>query len=385
MAGFIIVMIFLLCAIGGAGYYVAHRIHQGLAGVFPNAPVWPVLVFFALMTLLMVFSFAGSVLSIPAQVKSILGVVGFGWMGIFVYLLLYTAAVDLISLIPRLAKLSFTSFANFKTLMSAAVLLLTTITSILGFWNARQIRHVSYEVQLKGRTDISDMNIVLISDLHLGSVGSESRLDDIVAEVNALKPDLICIAGDFFDTDFASIADPEKAIATLKALRSTYGTYACLGNHDAGATVSKMTDFLSQAGIHLLKEEYTVIDDRLVLVGRLDGSPIGYYAEYVRGDIADIYAREDASLPVIVLDHNPGNIHQYSDEADLILCGHTHKGQLFPAGLITNAMYDVDYGYYRKDAHSPQVIVTSGVGYWGMPMRVGTQCEIVKIRCISEV
>ena len=67
-------------------------------------------------------------------------------------------------------------------------------------------------------------------------------------------------------------------------------------------------------------------------------------------------------------------------EADLILCGHTHKGQLFPANIITNLMYTVDYGYYQKDAQSPQVIVSSGVGYWGMPMRVVTQCEIVSIK-----
>ena len=43
-------------------------------------------------------------------------------------------------------------------------------------------------------------------------------------------------------------------------------------------------------------------------------------------------------------------------------------------------MYEVHYGYYQRDAQSPQVIVTSGVGYWGMPMRVGSDCEIVTVR-----
>ena len=74
----------------------------------------------------------------------------------------------------------------------------------------------------------------------------------------------------------------------------------------------------------------------------------------------------------------------YTNEADLILCGHTHKGQLFPARFVTNAMYTVDYGYYQKDSQSPHVIVTSGIGYWGMPMRVGTNSEIVSIKIVKE-
>ena len=68
---------------------------------------------------------------------------------------------------------------------------------------------------------------------------------------------------------------------------------------------------------------------------------------------------------------------------DLLLCGHTHRGQIFPGSLITDRMYTVDYGYYRADDASPQVIVSSGVGTWGMPMRVGTDCEIVKINLHS--
>ena len=384
MVGFIIVMVVLLCTIGGASYYIAHRIYQGILGLFPNAPFWPVMVFIALMTLMMILAFAGSVFSLPAGIKYILNCIGFSWMGIFIYLLLYTVAVDLVALVPRLMKLSFASFPIFKSYMSAAVLVLTAITSICGFWNARSIEHVSYEVPLTGKADISDLNIVLISDLHLGSVGSEERLENIVNEINALHPDIVCIAGDFFDTDFGSIRDPERAIATLKTLRSTYGTYACLGNHDAGKTVPKMTAFLKECDIHLLMDEAVTVDNRLNIVGRLDSSPIGDYGSQQRQDISEFFTAEAPSLPVIVLDHNPANIRSYSNEADLILCGHTHKGQLFPGSLITGAMYDVDYGYYQKDSHSPHVVVTSGIGYWGIPMRVGTQCEIVSIHCVSQ-
>ena len=195
-----------------------------------------------------------------------------------------------------------------------------------------------------------------------------------------MKPDLICIAGDFFDTDFGAISQPEQAIQTLKQLSATYGVYACFGNHDAGQTADAMRDFLSRCGIVLLEEDYTLIDQRLILVGRADSSPIGEGVQ--RNSIQQILTDAPTGLPVVVMDHNPANLAEYDSRVNLILSGHTHKGQVFPGNLITNLMFDVDYGYYRKNDTSPQIIVTSGVNYWGMPMRVGTNCEVVQIRII---
>lgn len=380
----LIVILLLLSVLAGASYYLAYRLHQGFAVFFQRLRFWPVLVFVCALTALLLLSFGQSMLPFPKGIKNVLGLLGGYGMGILLYLLLFTAVADLLVLIPKLMKLSFTTHHLFKGFVTLGVLLLTLITCICGFVNARRIDHVSYNIHLQNKKDISDLTLVMISDVHLGAIGSESRLEEIVDQINARKPDIVCIAGDFFDTDFSSIQDPEAAIQILRGIRATYGTYACLGNHDGGKTHDQMVDFLRQANIHLLQDSYTVIDDRLVLVGRLDASPIGGYGDQQRKPLSEFFVREDPSLPVIVLDHNPANIREYSTEADLILCGHTHKGQVFPANLITDLLYTVDYGYYRKDAQSPHVIVTSGVGTWGMPMRVGTNCEIVTIRFACE-
>lgn len=380
----LIVILLLLSVLAGASYYLAYRLHQGFAVFFQRLRFWPVLVFVCALTALLLLSFGQSMLPFPKEIKNVLGLLGGYGMGILLYLLLFTAVADLLLLIPKLMKLSFTTHHLFKGFVTLGVLLLTLITCICGFVNARRIDHVSYNIHLQNKKDISDLTLVMISDVHLGAIGSESRLEEIVDQINARKPDIVCIAGDFFDTDFSSIQDPEAAIQILRGIRATYGTYACLGNHDGGKTHDQMVDFLRQANIHLLQDSYTVIDDRLVLVGRLDASPIGGYGDQQRKPLSEFFVREDPSLPVIVLDHNPANIREYSTEADLILCGHTHKGQVFPANLITDLLYTVDYGYYRKDAQSPHVIVTSGVGTWGMPMRVGTNCEIVTIRFACE-
>ena len=378
MRGFIGVFL-LLSVLGGACYYLAVRLYQGLACFFPEMRFWPIVVIVGAVVVLLVLGFVRGWMPLPQGVKHMLGWAGGYGMGICMYLLLFTAAADLFLLAPKLMKLPFTAHPLFKGFVTLGVLLLTAATCIGGFVNARNIRHVSYDIHLQGKQDLSDLKVVMISDLHLGSVGSENRLEKIVDEINGLTPDVVCIAGDFFDTDFGSIRDPDRAVETLHKLRSTYGVYACLGNHDGGQTHNQMKAFLEQANIRLLDDASTVIDDRLVLVGRLDGSAIGGYADAKRKPLSEFFLREDLSLPVIVMDHNPSHIDEYTTEADLILSGHTHKGQVFPGNLITNGMYTVDYGYYQKDADSPHVIVSSGVGTWGMPIRVGSNCEIVTI------
>jgi predicted MPP superfamily phosphohydrolase len=190
----------------------------------------------------------------------------------------------------------------------------------------------------------------------------------------------VLIAGDFFDNDFGAIREPEKAAELLRGLKTVYGVYACFGNHDAGAPYPQMLRFLQDSHIRLLADETVLIADKLYLAGRMDGSPIGGFGGQRRKALVEILTLEAKDLPVVVLDHNPAHLHEYGEETDLVLCGHTHKGQLFPGGLITQSMYEVDHGYYRRDENSPHVIVTSGAGAWGPPMRVGTDSEINLIR-----
>jgi len=204
-------------------------------------------------------------------------------------------------------------------------------------------------------------------------VGSERRFEKTVREINALSPDIICIAGDIFDSDLGAVRDRGRVKELFLSLEAP--VYAVLGNHDAGSTSGAMLELLREGGVRVLNNEYEVIDDRFVLYGRPDGSPIGGYDGILRsGDIPVL-----TGLPMVVMDHNPAYIREYDGLADLVLCGHTHRGQIFPGELITGSLYVCDYGYYRASGASPHVVVSSGAGTWGPPMRVGTSCEIVTI------
>ena len=378
---FIVIAIIMLLMLGLLTYYIANKLHGGIKAVLPKAPLWAVLVPLLLLTVCTLLGFM-RINAFPTVVKGVLEVISAYWMGAFVYLLLFCILADIVALILKLFKLPFVKNALFKGISAALVLVLAITTVVCGICNARDIDHISYEIKVDSVTDVSDLNIALISDVHLGAVGSESRLAEIVDEINSLKPDLVLIAGDFFDTTYTAITNPQKAIKTISRIEATFGTYACLGNHDAGETFNQMQSFFKQSNVILLNDSYTVIDNCLILVGRLDARSIGGYGDLKRKPFAEIGLKNDENLPVIVMDHNPQNIGEYNSDVDLIVCGHTHKGQIFPANIVTSLVYDVDHGYYRKDSQSPQVIVTSGVGYWGMPMRVGTNSEIVSIKLI---
>lgn len=360
--------------------YIGRRLYQGLARLAPRlkgrAFGWGYGTAAA--------AFLLSYLPLPQPIRWAALAFGGWWMGIWCYLLLWFVAADFALAIGRLARLvpsPLPSSVRFGAWLLAV--LLTIGFAGYGGWHATQIREVQYEVKLgDAEAGFPPLRIALISDLHLGAARSESRLEEIVARINRMEPDLVVMAGDIFNDDFTAIRDPERAGELLRQLKARYGVYASLGNHDAGRTLPQMLQFLEDSNITVLMEEYEVIGDRFVLIGRLDPSPIGGHGDRTRMPTDELLAGlegVDRKLPRIVLDHTPSRLGQYVDRVDLILSGHTHRGQIFPANLVTRLLYEVDYGYLKKEPAGPHVIVTSGAGTWGMPMRVATDCEIVEI------
>ncbi|TKC18825.1 metallophosphoesterase [Robertmurraya kyonggiensis] len=377
--GMVLGIILMLSLYGGMNFFIGRRIFQFLRFPFPhlNGKV------FAGIYIVLALSLMIGILPLPPEIKAIMSWIGSYWMGIFVYLLILLLVAELVILLGRLIKVIPRPIPKSIRFYKGAIVLLLTIGLVsYGMYNANQIKQVSYEIQTKESTMATEMKIVMISDLHLGAVNSEKHLESIVQGINNLDPDLVCLVGDVFNDDFNAIRNPDRAIELLKSIKATYGVYSSLGNHDGGNTFNEMTSFLQESNIKLLNDEYEIIDERLVLFGRVDPTPIGGFGDLKRKDTKDIMktvASLHTNMPVVMMDHNPANIEEYGNEVDLIISGHTHKGQIFPGNLITNALYIVDYGHYQKDAESPHVIVSSGVGTWAMPMRIGSNSEIVSI------
>lgn len=269
--GAIFAIIFILSFYGGTNYYIGKRILQGLIYLFPqmNGKVYAGIYFFIALSIIMAF------LPIPSGIKGIMSWVSAHWMGFFVYLLMLFLVTDLVIFLGGILKAIPNPLPpGTRFYGSLIVILLTTGLVCYGMYNANQIKQVSYEVEMQDTPLASEMQIVLISDLHLGAVKSEKNLESIVQGINNLEPDIVCLAGDIFNDDYYALRNPDRVIDLFKNIKATYGVYACLGNHDGGRTFNEMVGLLEQSNIKLLNDEYVIIDDQLVLLGRVDPSPM---------------------------------------------------------------------------------------------------------------
>ena len=322
------------------------------------------------------------------------------WLGVLVYTIMTVGIADGLRLLLKypLKNLNFPGrallFGNVGTAVVGVVcaVIITTV-SIYGMINAGNIQTTKYDISIdKKAGKLDSLNVVLIADLHLGYNIGCRHMEKMVEKINAQNPDLVVVAGDIFDNEYEALENPDRLAAILRGIQSKYGVYACYGNHDiqekilAGFTFGgkekkessvKMDKFLEKAGITLLRDEYTLIDNSFYLYGRPDYERPGRGIDE-RKSPQEITADMDLSLPVLVIDHEPRELQELADAGvDADLCGHTHDGQLFPGNLTIKLMWENACGYLKKDnMHS---IVTSGVGLFGPNMRVGTKSEICDI------
>jgi hypothetical protein len=194
-------------------------------------------------------------------------------------------------------------------------------------------------------------------------------MDRFVEKVNAVNPDIVLIGGDVLEGNRQGERRGEFE-AQFRRLKSKYGVYGVLGNHDLMGVGSDT--FFDRAGIRLLQDTVVRVEDAFYLVGRNDGRWGN------RKSIHELMERCDGSLPVIVLEHRPTDLEQVSRSGvELLLAGHTHNGQLFPVNVIAMRQYEVSWGYKLQDR--THVFVTSGVQVWGPPVRTAGVSEIMVI------
>lgn len=319
------------------------------------------------------------------------------WFGTFLYILLTIVVLDLLHIIIKHSSFLMQRLPDpqkiFLFVGSFCIIFVIGIT-LYGAHCARNIRTTSYHINIASETmNNESLKVVLIADLHLGQSIGHHHVEKMVKKINQVQPDLVCIAGDIFDNDFEALDSPEKITSALRNIQSTYGVYACYGNHDyeeailAGFTFSsdenvyigkKMEALLADANIKTLTDESVLINNQFYLIGRKDYSAKSKSNE-VRLTPEELTEGLDQNKPILVMDHQPKELEELAAAGvDLDLCGHTHDGQIFPGNIITRLMWENSYGHLQKGKmHN---IVTSGVGIFGPYMRIGTKSEIVEIQ-----
>lgn len=353
-------------------YYVGKRIFNGFNHILKINPIFFWIIFWFLSLAYIISMALNKYLS--SSLNDFLYLIGSYWLSILMYSLLTFPVIGLINYI-----LKRTNYNNDKIFIFETILIFTlfTIITLIGSFNARSSKVTSYNIKLENKTLNTPLNIVMVSDIHLGNLIKNSRLERLVSEINNLNPDIVLIAGDIIDSDINPFIDHNMAQEFSK-IKSKYGTFAALGNHDfLTNSEDKIVELLKENSVTVLRDNMILVDNNFYIIGR-DDSSIERLSATKRKSLGEITKDIDMSKPLIVIDHNPKDINESLDaEIDLQVSGHTHKGQIVPGNLVTNSLFEIDYGYLKKN--SLNVIVSSGYGTWGPPVRIGSRSEIVKI------
>ena len=266
---------------------------------------------------------------------------------------------------------------------------LAIISSLLylvpGYYLCHHVWQKDYNLHTE--KNIGSLKVAMFADSHIGTTFDGDGFAKHMKEIESQNPDILVIAGDFVD-DSSNKEDMLKACEALGQMNLKYGVYFAFGNHDEGYfnqrdfTAQDLRKALTDNGVHILEDDYELIDDRFYVVGRLDSDNAGrldinsLIGGYDRG--STFKENIDTSKYIIVLDHEPNDYDmEATSDADLVLSGHTHGGQMIPITYVGEwfGINDRTYGYERRN--NTDFIVTSGISDWEIKFKTGTKSEYV--------
>lgn len=301
--------------------------------------------------------------------NTILHIIGSFWMALFYLMVILLPVLHL-----TIWLLGFTKIPRIHIDRWARVIVFSIVIFVISFgvYNAYTPTVNQYDVTVEKEVEMESLNIVMASDMHFGVLSGKNHAKKMVEQINALQPDVVIFPGDIVDDDIDPFVDKNIA-EVLAQINAPYGVYASLGNHDKhNGPIEKLIDVIEEGNVTVLYDDSILIDDHFYIIGRKDRT------DRSREELSVLTANLDKSKPLILVDHQPYDLDVAQEQGiDLMLSGHTHYGQVFPGNLITGRIYENDWGYLQlEQLHS---IVSSGYGFWGPPIRIGSRSEIVQI------
>lgn len=293
------------------------------------------------------------------------------FINMFIFLFHFVLISLLVSLIFKIIK---NHNYDLATLISIVI---TIIYLGYGFYSAYNVRKTTYN--LTTNKNVEEIKIAQVTDSHLGTTFHATKFKDYILDIASQNPDLIVITGDFVD-DGSTKDDLIKSLEVFKSISLKYGVYFVFGNHDKGLmntrdfTESELRDELIKNNVIILEDKAVNLGDDIILVGRQDRSTSG------RKSAAELINDLDKNKYIIVLDHQPNDYEALSKtNADLVLSGHTHGGQMIPLGQIGLMLGANDriYGYEKRN--NTDFIVSSGISDWAIKFKTGVFSEYVMI------
>lgn len=283
-----------------------------------------------------------------------------------------TLALDFIKLILAFMGKAHKRYSLILRLpFEIAIIALAAFLSYTSINNALKVPQIQ-NVDIKIATLKQDLKIAMLTDIHLGKNLHEDFLKKLIFKVNEQKPDMVVIVGDLVD---ANPKDLKSYISRLNDLKSHYGTFYALGNHEYYHGINEVLNLLkTQTNMKILVNKNLDLGFiNIAGLGDLAGLQKGLFAP----DLARVKVDLNTSKPSILLTHQPKTAGLYDlSDFDLILSGHTHGGQIFPFMFLVKLQQGFLHGLYDL-GDKTRLYVSSGAGFWGPSLRVFAPNEIV--------
>lgn len=278
---------------------------------------------------------------------------------------------------------------------AAAVPLMATAISLIGFLNARRTASVvRVDVPIRNLpAALNGFTIAQLSDIHVGPTIKRGYIQRIVDAVNGLSADMVAITGDLVDGTVSELRDH---VAPLANLRARHGTFVVTGNHEYYAGAHAWVHELRRLGLCVLLNEHVVLQTRnvkgaqtdeeilesaLVVAGVTDFTAVHFDAAHASDPEGAMRGAPPLVHTRVLLAHQPRSAPAAAEAGyHLQLSGHTHGGQFFPWNLFVPLQQPFTAGLHKL--REMWVYTSRGTGYWGPPKRFGAPSEITLLRLI---
>lgn len=291
--------------------------------------------------------------------EELLYYVSYIWGGLVFLAFCLVAAFAVLYWILQLCHISARTWAGPASLVVMGIVF---ALSLWGGFSSPRVKRIHVNVP-----GAPKMKIALISDSHLGMGVSLARFNKALQKIEAAQPDAIFLLGDIFEYG----PNLKNYAVRLKQTNPPLGIYGVFGNHEYYMGYGPSKNLFKEAGVNLLENQTVTLANGVQVAGIKDARTTHVTAQ----EVTDLLAQTDRQKPLVFLSHTP----LYAEEAaakgaDLMFSGHTHNGQIFPFKYLVRTQFPRVYGLYEVDGM--KFYITSGMFYWGIPLRFLAPAEI---------
>ena len=311
-----------------------------------------------------------------------LSYIGYIWMGILLLFFSVSILVDTYRLLIYLAGRFTHGDLSFLTPSPLQIFLIPMLLSLsLNAYGYHEAKNIRTEQVTLGTARIPPetgrIRIVQISDVHIGMIVREGRLEKIVEKVRQAGPDILVSTGDLVDGQIDNLMPSSRL---FEDIQPKYGKYAVTGNHEFYAGIEQAMAFHRSAGFRVLRGAAVTAAGLINIAGVDDpaGERFGADRNPTEKKLLTELPRERFTL---LLKHKPVPDRETLGLYDLQLSGHTHRGQIFPFSLLTALAFPYHAGYFDLPERAG-LYVSRGSGTWGPPVRFLAAPEVTVIDLI---